>query len=180
MLFRSGNFGEDELFENLYDYALAMQAAINERGGKDTKGNLIQNVPAFILTAADYRIKQLQDEAKLRQTTSLDAPISGTYNEDGETESEESVVGEFTAMKEAPESNTELYAKLDKALATLSDSDRKIFEMYVNGASLQQISETPEAYKSRNVGNMDGETAPDRFWVNNHIIKLRQIGRAHV
>ncbi|NDH86875.1 hypothetical protein EBY67_07470, partial [bacterium] len=48
-----------------------------------------------------------------------------------------------------------------------------MFMMYVGGASYQQISETPEAYKSRNVGNLDGEVAPDKSWTAKHIQSLK-------
>lgn len=169
-----GNIGEDELYQNLYDYAIAMQAAINQRGGKDTKGNLIENVNAFIITGADYRIKQLQEEAKHRQTLSIDAPISGTFNEEGEAEQEEATVGEYMAQRDAPESDKALYDKLEKVMASLSDPDRKIFMMYVSGASYQQIAETQEAYKARNLGNLDGEVAPDKAWVFSHIQRLKE------
>jgi hypothetical protein len=169
----AGNLGEDEIYENLYDYAIALQAQINERHGQNTKGELIENVPNFILSAVDNRIKQMQEEAKSRETISKDAPISGTFNEEGDVEQEEASVGDYMAQKEAPESNKELYDKLEKVLASLADSDRKIFMMYVSGASYQQISETPEAYKSRNVGNLDGEVAPDRSWTFKHIQSLK-------
>jgi len=46
--------------------------------------------------------------------------------------------------------------------------------MYVSGATYQQIAETPEAYKSRNLGNLDGEVAPDRTWVFKHIQMLKE------
>jgi C-terminal domain on Strawberry notch homologue/ddrB-like ParB superfamily domain len=170
---QAGNLGEDEIYENLYDYAIALQAQINQRHGQNTKGELIENVPNFILSAVDNRIKQMQEEAKSRETISKDAPISGTFNEEGDVEQEEASVGDYMAQKEAPESNKELYDKLEKVMASLADSDRKIFMMYVSGASYQQISETPEAYKSRNVGNLDGEVAPDRFWVFKHIQSLK-------
>jgi len=169
----AGNLGEDEIYENLYDYAMALQAQINQRHGQNTKGELIENVPNFILSAVDNRIKQMQEEAKSRETISKDAPISGTFNEEGDVEQEEASVGDYMAQKEAPESNKELYDKLEKVLASLADSDRKIFMMYVSGASYQQISETPEAYKSRNVGNLDGEVAPDRSWTFKHIQSLK-------
>jgi hypothetical protein len=169
----AGNLGEDEIHENLYDYAIALQAQINQRHGQNTKGELIENVPNFILSAVDNRIKQMQEEAKSRETISKDAPISGTFNEEGDVEQEEASVGDYMAQKEAPESNKELYDKLEKVLASLADSDRKIFMMYVSGASYQQISETPEAYKSRNVGNLDGEVAPDRSWTFKHIQSLK-------
>jgi hypothetical protein len=169
----AGNLGEDEIYENLYDYAIALQAQINQRHGQNTKGELIENVPNFILSAVDNRIKQMQEEAKSRETISKDAPISGTFNEEGDVEQEEASVGDYMAQKEAPESNKELYDKLEKVLASLADSDRKIFMMYVSGASYQQISETPEAYKSRNVGNLDGEVAPDRSWTFKHIQSLK-------
>jgi len=170
---QAGNLGEDEIHENLYDYAIALQAQINQRHGQNTKGELIENVPNFILSAVDNRIKQMQEEAKNRETISKDAPISGTFNEEGDVEQEEASVGDYMALKEAPESNKELYDKLEKVMASLADSDRKIFMMYVSGASYQQISETPEAYKSRNVGNLDGEVAPDRTWVFKHIQSLK-------
>ena len=169
----AGNLGEDEIRENLYDYAIALQAQINQRHGQNTKGELIENVPNFILSAVDNRIKQMQEEAKSRETLSIDAPLSGTFSEEGDVEQEEASVGDYMAQKEAPESNKELYDKLEKVMASLADSDRKMFMMYVSGASYQQISETPEAYKSRNVGNLDGEVAPDKSWTAKHIQSLK-------
>ena len=169
----AGNLGEDEIRENLYDYAIALQAQINQRHGQNTKGELIENVPNFILSAVDNRIRQMQEEAKNRETISKDAPLSGTFNEEGDVEQEEASVGDYMAQKEAPESDKELYDKLEKVMASLADSDRKMFMMYVSGASYQQISETPEAYKSRNVGNLDGEVAPDKSWTAKHIQSLK-------
>ena len=169
----AGNLGEDEIRENLYDYAIALQAQINQRHGQNTKGELIENVPNFILSAVDNRIKQMQEEAKSRETISKDAPLSGTFNEEGDVEQEEASVGDYMAQKDAPESDKELYDKLEKVMASLADSDRKMFMMYVSGSSYQQISETPEAYKSRNVGNLDGEVAPDKSWTAKHIQSLK-------
>jgi len=170
---KAGNLGKDEIHQNLYDYAIALQAQINEQHGQNTKGELIENVPNFILTAVDYRIKQIQEEASGRETISTNAPLSGTFDEEGYVTQEEASVGEFMAQKEAPESDKELYDKLDKVMASLAESDRSMFMMYVGGASYQQISETPEAYKSRNVGNLDGEVAPDKSWTAKHIQSLK-------
>ncbi|NBR22856.1 MAG: hypothetical protein EBU08_03545, partial [Micrococcales bacterium] len=171
---QAGNLGEDEILENIYDYAIALQAQINQRHGQTAKGELIENVPNFILGAVDRRIKQLQDEAKHRETVSMDAPIGGAINEDGEVDREEASVGDYIAQKDAPESDKALYDKLEKVMASLSDSDRKMFMMYVSGQSFQQISETPEAFKSRNVGNLDGEVTPDRTWTFKHIQMLKE------
>ena len=170
---KAGNLGKDEIHQNLYDYAIALQAQINEQHGQNTKGELIENVPNFILTAVDYRIKQIQEEASGRETISTNAPLSGTFNEEGYVTQEEASVGDYMAQREAPESDKELYDKLDKVMASLAESDRSMFMMYVGGASYQQISETPEAYKSRNVGNLDGEVAPDKSWTAKHIQSLK-------